>query len=187
MEMANEPEGEGVAAKRPRTRPTSYAKPTERLMAAAALIGAGMRPEDAAVQLGYSPKSVNGIGQRIKEKGLDKFLTEKRVKTATQVVDTFMRGKPIGRKTKEEIVVEDGKEVRKTVVLEPGVFPKDSTVKDCAMSVLDRAYPKQSEEKPTGVSFTQVNISLCTINNDPAAPQDVVYPQDGAPVDVTPQ
>ena len=159
---------EAQAEKTPPKRrniPKEYAKPTERLAAAAALMAAGMTPEQAAVQLGYSPKSINGITQRIKEKGLDKFLTEKRVKTATGVVDTFMKGKPIGRKVEKQVVIEDGQEVIKTIVLEPGVFPKDSTIKDCAMSVLDRAYPKQSEEKPAGISFTQVNISLCAPTN----------------------
>lgn len=168
-----------TATKR-RNIPKEYAKPTERLMAAAALIGAGMTAEQAAIQLGYSPKSINGINQRIKEKGLDKFITEKRVKTATGVIDKFMKGQPVGRKTEIQVVVEDGEEVRKTIILEPGISPKDSTIKDCAMSVLDRAFPKQQDEGGKGnISFTQVNISLASTVPDPAAISN-------APIDVTP-
>jgi hypothetical protein len=159
-----------VEPKKPRK---SYAKPTERLTAVAALMSAGMEPEQAAIQVGYSPKSINGINQRIKEKGLDNFLTEKRVKSATKVVDTFMQGKPIGRKTKEEIVVEDGKEVRKLVVVEPGVYPKDSTIKSCADSVLDRAYPKQQEQGSTHISFTKVDISIIRNENPPVEVKEI--------------
>jgi len=138
----------------------SYDKPTKRLQAAALLMEAGMEPEQAAIQVGYSPKSINGINQRIKEKGLDGFLTPKRVKTATKVVDTFMRGKPIGREVKKD---EEGK----TIVLEPGVYPKDSTVKDCAMAVLDRQYPKQQEQGPTSVSFTKIDLTIYQSINPP--------------------
>jgi hypothetical protein len=155
-----------MTATKPR-RPTSYAKPTEKLTAAAALIAAGMTPVQAATHLGYSPKSANGITQRIKEKGLDKFLTERRVKTATGVIDTFMKGKPIGRKLKTENgkVVMD--ELGKPIVLEPGVFPKDSTVKDCAMAVLDRQFPKKVEEEGGNrINFTQINISLARTELD---------------------
>lgn len=149
------------------TRPKAYAKPTERLTAAAALIAAGIPPEQAAIQLGYSPKSINGITQRIKDKGLSQFLTEKRVKTATGVIDTFMKGKPIGRKLKTENgkVVKD--EVGNPIVLEPGIFPKDSTVKDCAMSVLDRQYPKREEQGNSSVSFTKIDVTIYHSPNPP--------------------
>jgi hypothetical protein len=137
-----------------------YAKPTERLTAAAALIGAGMEPKQAAATLGYSQKSLNGIKERIKEKGLDGFLTPKRVRKAVTVIDTFMQGKPVGRKVEEQIETVNGEEVRKTIILEPGVYPKDSTVKDCAMSVLDRAYPKQQEQGTTNISFTKIDLTV---------------------------
>jgi hypothetical protein len=162
-----EAKADGIAPKQPK-RGGAYKLPTERHTAAAALMDAGMDPKAAARQLGYSEHYVPRLVQRIKEKGIGEYVTEKRLKSAKHVVDTFMKGKPIGRRVEEQVEIVDGVEVRKTIVLEPGVFPKDSTVKDCAMSVLDRAYPKQSEEKPAGMSFTQVNISLCTINNDPA-------------------
>jgi hypothetical protein len=130
-----------------------YAKPTERLTAAAALIGAGMTPTQAAEQLGYSTKGVGDMVTRIKEKGLGHFLTEKRVKTATHVVDTFMKGKPIGRK-----IEQDGE--GKLIVIEPGIYPKDSTIKDCAMSVLDRQYPKQADAGQINVSFTKIDLTI---------------------------
>lgn len=163
--MPDEQQTATITATKPRG---PYAKPTERLTAAAALIAAGMRPEQAAVQLGYSPKSINGITQRIKDKGLDRFLTEKRVKTATTVIDTFMQGKPVGRKVKRDAkgrVQTD--EVGKPIVLEPGIYPKDSTVKDCAMSVLDRQYPKQSDSTPNSVSFTKIDLTVYSNNPGP--------------------
>jgi len=170
--IAESPRGIGGATK-VRTRPKSYAKPTEKLTAVAALLGAGMQPGQALEHLGYSPKSINGITQRIKEKGLDKFLTEKRVKTATGVIDTFMQGKPVGRKYKRD---EKGRvekdEVGIPIVLEPGVFPKDTTVKDCAMSVIDRQYPKKEEQGSNNISFTKIDLTIYQALPNSNAPAD---------------
>lgn len=142
-----------------------YAKPTERLTAAAALMSAGMDKKKALETLGYSPNSINGINQRIKEKGLDKFLTEKRVKTATKVVDTFMKGQPVGREYKRDKAGKIEKdEVGNPVILEPGIYPKDSTIKDCAMSVLDREYPKKVEGGGGDtITFTKIDLSVYQI------------------------
>jgi hypothetical protein len=64
-----------------------------------------------------------------------------------------MQGKPIGRKTGKD-------ETGNAIVLEPGILPKDSTIKDCAMSVLDRAYPKAQETSTQHISFTQINLGV---------------------------
>lgn len=139
-----------------------YAKPTERLEAAALLIGAGMPVAQAAKQLGYSETGTQKLKERIKEKGLDRFLTEKRVKTATKVVDTFMKGQPVGREYKRDKAGRIEKdEVGNPVVLEPGIYPKDSTIKDCAMSVLDREYPKKVEGGGGDtITFTKIDLSV---------------------------
>lgn len=57
------------------------------------------------------------------------------------------------------------------------VKPKCSTVLAAANVVLDRAYPKASEDGAKGhISFTQINVNLA------ASPQDMVL----STVDVTP-
>ena len=150
-----------------------YAKPKERLIAAAALIDAGMTPKEAAKQLGYAEKYVPGMVQRIRNKGISEFVTEKRLKSAKNVIDTFMQGKPIGVKREKD---EEGR----MVVVAPGISPKDSTIKDCAMSVLDRAYPKKEEFGSTSVSFTKIDLTIYQ------TPQHVVYTQAQREIDVTP-
>jgi hypothetical protein len=134
-------------------RPTAYAGPTDRMIAAAALLDAGMDRKQVAQQLGYAPSYAKSMSRRIKEKGVDEYVTEKRLKSAKNVVDTFMQGKPIGRKTGKD-------ETGNAIVLEPGILPKDSTIKDCAMSVLDRAYPKAQETSTQHISFTQINLGV---------------------------
>jgi hypothetical protein len=144
-----------ITEKTPTKRGGAYKEPTERHVAAAALIDAGMDPKIAARQLGYSEHYVPRLVQRIKEKGITEYVTEKRLKSAKHVVDTFMKGQPVGRKIGKD-------EVGNAVVLEPGIMPKDSTIKDCAMSVLDRAYPKAQEGTQQSISFTQINLGVLT-------------------------
>ncbi len=129
----------------------------EREAVIAMLKSEGMSTKVIAQTLGLSTGTVYNVNSRLKKNGNNPFLTPKRIKAATKVIDTFMRGERIG------IIEEIDPETGEKTVIDPGIKPKCSTIKACADSVLDRAYPKAQEEGGKGnISFTQVNISLAS-------------------------
>lgn len=146
-----------------------YKKTTKRLEAAALLMDAGMKPIKAIESLGYSKNSIDGIRKRIKEQGLAEFVTKKRVKSATKVIETFMSGRPVGRIEEEQ---PDGT----VMVIEEGVKPKDSTVLAAANTVLDRAYPK-AQEHQAGDTYNFIKVDLTEYRNPPTSPEIDITPE----------
>jgi len=129
-----------------------YRRSTEKLTAAALLIANGLTPRQAADAVGYRDKNEYNMVGRIKRKGLDEFLTKKRVKTAVYAIDKLMAAEPFGELT----------------------AVKDSTVLAAAQSVIDRKYPKQQEIQAQNVSFTSINLTLAALDaRNNATPTDI--------------
>jgi hypothetical protein len=113
----------------------------------------GFSTTKAAEAIGYSPSYGEVIDGNIKKFEARKaesgspidFLTDKRIKRASVVVDTLMRGKAFG----------DIREV------------KDSTALRAAETVLDRQYPKQSQGVAPALSFVTINLGAMTASPEP--------------------
>lgn len=147
-ERADSPQNTLIGPKRP---PVT----AEKEAVIAMLQAEGMTTKAIAETLGLSKGTIYNVNTRLKKNGNNPLLTPKRIKAATKVIDTFMQGKRIG------IVEEKDPITGEIKITDAGVKPKCSTIKACADSVLDRAYPKAQDDAGRGnVSFTQVNISL---------------------------
>jgi transposase-like protein len=115
----------------------------------------GMKTKAIAETLGISASTVYQAEHYLKKSGKKPLLSPKRIKNAVRVLDTFMQGKPIGRVEETDPDTGDKK------VVEPGVYPKCSTIKACADAVLDREYPKvQEQQGGPSISFTKIDLTV---------------------------
>ena len=110
----------------------------EKQFAIAALRAEGVKTPVIAQVLGLKEKTVYGIEYGARKSGNNPLLLPKRIKSAVKFVDKLRAGEPFG--TIEKV--------------------KDSTALAANAMILDRAYPRVSDNQGPSISFTQINISV---------------------------
>ena len=140
----------------------TYPRVDERHAAYKILVENGIDKRQAALILGYKPKSAYEIEKRLEKKGKRiEVTTDRMVRKAVKGLKNCIDGKPWG----------DIKEI------------KDSTALAAINTVLDRSHPKQSDsdERPS-LSFVTINLGVMAQGlTDPALAGL------STPVDVTPR
>ncbi len=121
------------------------------------LVEGGIDKRQAALLLGYKPKSAYEIEKRLEKKGKRiEVTTQKMVRKSVRNLEKLVDAKPFG--TLEAV--------------------KDSTVLAAIQVVLDRSHPKKTENCNSTYSFTAINLDIfkpdlpgqtITIENPPIA------------------
>lgn len=125
--------GEKEAEKHLRT----YPRVDKRHAAYKILVENGIDKKEAALILGYKPKSAYEIEKRLEKKGVRiELTTQKMVRKSVRNLEKLVDAKPFG--------------AIETV--------KDSTVLAAIQVVLDRSHPKKAENSNPTYSFTTVNL-----------------------------
>ena len=126
--------GEKKAEKPLRT----YPRVDERHAAYKILVENGIDKRQAALILGYKPKSAYEIEKRLEKKGKRiEVTTDRMVRKAVKGLKNCIDGKPWG----------DIKEI------------KDSTALAAINTVLDSSHPKQPENSPSNFTYVSVDLS----------------------------
>jgi hypothetical protein len=104
------------------------------------LVDSGIDKKEAALILGYKPKSAYEIEKRLEKKGKRiEVTTQKMVRKSVRNLEKLVDAQPFG--TLESI--------------------KDSTVLAAIQTILDRSHPKHQESDPPTYNFTVVNLDEC--------------------------
>ena len=115
----------------------TYPRVDKRHAAYKILVDGGIDKKEAALILGYKPKSAYEIEKRLEKKGVRiELTTQKMVRKSVRNLEKLVDAKPFG--TIENV--------------------KDSTVLAAIQVVLDRFHPKHQENSNPTYSFTTVNI-----------------------------
>ena len=116
----------------------TYPRVDKRHAAYKILLDSGIDKKEAALILGYKPKSAYEIEKRLEKKGKRiEVTTDRMVRKAVKGLKNCIDGKPWG----------DIKEI------------KDSTALAAINTVLDRSHPKQPENSPHNFAYISVDLS----------------------------
>jgi hypothetical protein len=117
----------------------TYPRVDKRHAAYKILVDSGIDKKEAALILGYKPKSAYEIEKRLEKKGKRiEVTTQKMVRKSVRNLEKLVDAQPFG--TLERV--------------------KDSTVLSAIEVVLDRSHPKTSEAPPPIRTFIQTNLNI---------------------------
>ena len=104
------------------------------------LVDSGIDKKEAALILGYKPKSAYEIEKRLEKKGKRiEVTTQKMVRKSVRNLEKLVDAQPFG--TLESV--------------------KDSTVLAAIQTILDRSHPKRQEPIPGNITFTKICLDSC--------------------------
>ena len=126
----------------------TYPRVDKRHAAYKILVENGIDKKEAALILGYKPKSAYEIEKRLEKKGERiELTTQKMVRKSVRNLEKLVDAKPFG--TLETV--------------------KDSTVLAAIQVVLDRSHPKHQESSPPTYSFTKIDLDQLRPGYQPPA------------------
>ena len=125
------------------------------------LVENGIDKRQAALILGYKPKSAYEIEKRLEKKGQRiEVTTQKMVRKSVRNLEKLVDAQPFG--TLESV--------------------KDSVVLAAIQTILDRSHPKRQENSPPVYTFTAVNLDFCKPDH-PSYNGDLIRPDNDSPVE----